>query len=265
MSVRGILYSVGMMVRETGQALDRAGCRLQGKYAFREQLSRHRPVMNLMDKVPRLVGSVFVAPSASVIGDVEIGAESSVWYGTVLRGDVNAISIGERTNIQDRAVVHVSQHGLSAPAPTVIGSRVTIGHGAIIHAATIEDEALVGMGSVLLDGCVVRRHSLIAAGSLVSPGTEIPSGELWAGSPAKMMRKLTDDEIQGIINSAVKYAELAPIHAAENSKSWQEIEGEKLRRKLMERRSEDYSSHIGTLGKEREITETQARLAEAER
>jgi len=260
-----LLFGMGMALRETGMALDRVGSRLQGRYGFTEMLSRHVPVMSLPNKVPEVGAAGFIAPSASVIGDAKVGEGSSVWYGAVVRADVNAVAIGAGTNVQDRAVIHVAQHGLANPAPTIIGDRVTIGHAAVIHAATIEDEALVGIAAVVLDGVKVAKHAIVAAGSLVAPGTEIASGELWAGTPAKKVRTLTDKEVEGILRSAEAYQELARVHAIENSKSFAELQAEQLRRELREDRSEDYSSHTGTLGKEEEIVERQARLAEAER
>ncbi|KAL5659549.1 hypothetical protein ACJX0J_032712, partial [Zea mays] len=140
--------------------------------------SRHRTIMNIFEKEPRIHRDVFVAPSAAVIGDVEIGHGSSIWYGSILRGDVNSIHIGSGTNIQDNSLVHVSKANISGKVlPTIIGSNVTVGHSAVLHACTIEDEAFVGMGATLLDGVVVEKHSMVGAGSLVKQNTRIPSGE----------------------------------------------------------------------------------------
>ena len=137
--------------------------------------------MPLYDKLPRVATDAFVAPSASVIGDVQIGEKSSVWYNTVVRGDVNFVRIGKHTNIQDGSVVHVSKSNIGgAVLPTIIGDRVTVGHSAVLHACTLEDECLVGMGATVLDGAVIGTKSMVAAGALVSPGTKVPSGELWA-------------------------------------------------------------------------------------
>jgi gamma-carbonic anhydrase len=218
--------------------------------------------MNLRQAKPIIGENVFLAPSASVIGNVELGASSSVWYGTVLRGDTDLISIGARTNVQDRAVLHVSK---PASGPTVIGASVSVGQGAVIHSATVSDEAMVGMGAVVLEGASVGKHALVAAGSVVAPGTSVGTGELWAGSPAVKIRALTADEIQVMIASAADYVTLASAHAAEAGKTHDQIEGEKLRRQLLDERSDDYNSHLGLLGKEQEIVETQARLIEANR
>lgn len=240
------IYSVGFWIRETGQALDRLGSRLQGNYYFQEQLSRHRTLMNVVDKVPVVDKDAFVAPSASVIGDVQIGAGSSIWYGCVLRGDVNYINIGSGTNIQDNSLVHVAKSNLAGKVlPTIIGDNVTVGHSAVLHGCTVEDEAFVGMGATLLDGVLVEKHGMVAAGALVRQNTKIPSGEVWGGNPARFLRKLTDEEIAFISQSAINYSNLAQVHATENAKSFDEIEFEKVLRKKFARKDEEYDSMLG--------------------
>ncbi|KAK9165494.1 hypothetical protein Scep_000685 [Stephania cephalantha] len=242
------IYTVGFWIRETGQALDRLGCRLQGNYYFQEQLSRHRTLMNVFDKAPVVDKEAFVAPSASIIGDVQVGRAASIWYGCVLRGDVNSISVGSGTNIQDNSLVHVAKSNLSGKVlPTVIGDNVTIGHSAVLHGCTVEDEAFVGMGATLLDGVVVERNSMVAAGALVRQNTRIPCGEVWGGNPARFLRKLTEEEIVFISQSATNYSNLARVHAAENSKNFDEIEFEKVLRKKFARRDEEYDSMIGVV------------------
>ncbi|KAG7597611.1 Hexapeptide repeat [Arabidopsis suecica] len=239
-------YSVGFWIRETGQALDRLGCRLQGKYYFREQLSRHRTLMNVFDKAPIVDKEAFVAPSASVIGDVQIGRGSSIWYGCVLRGDVNTVSVGSGTNIQDNSLVHVAKSNLSGKVhPTIIGDNVTIGHSAVLHGCTVEDETFIGMGATLLDGAVVEKHGMVAAGALVRQNTRIPSGEVWGGNPARFLRKLTDEEIAFISQSATNYSNLAQAHAAENAKPLNAIEFEKVLRKKHGQKDEEYDSMLG--------------------
>uniref|UniRef100_A0A453ESM2 Uncharacterized protein n=1 Tax=Aegilops tauschii subsp. strangulata TaxID=200361 RepID=A0A453ESM2_AEGTS len=172
-------YAVGFWIRETGQALDRLGCRLQGNYFFHEQISRHRTLMNIFDKAPHVHKEAFVAPSASLIGDVEVGQGSSIWYGCVLRGDANNVQVGSGTNIQDNSVVHVAKSNLSGKVfPTIIGDNVTVGHSAVLQGCTVEDEAFVGMGATLLDGVVVEKHGMVAAGALVRQNTRIPCGEV---------------------------------------------------------------------------------------
>jgi carbonic anhydrase/acetyltransferase-like protein (isoleucine patch superfamily) len=161
-------------------------------------------------KLPVIGPGVFIAEGAAVIGDVIIGARSSIWYSTVLRGDLMPIRVGEETNIQDGAVLHVTHDRW----PCIIGSRVTIGHGAIVHACTVEDEVLIGMGAVILDGAVVESHSLVAAGSVVRPNFRVPSGQLVAGNPAQVKRPLTEGEIEGIRFSVQEYRRLAEEYLA---------------------------------------------------
>ncbi|CAI9284167.1 unnamed protein product [Lactuca saligna] len=218
-------YTVGFWIRETGQAMDRLGSRLQGNNYFKEQLSRHRSLMNVYDKAPTVDKDAFVAPSASIIGNVQVGAGSSIWYGCVLRGDVNSISIGSGTNIQDHSLVHVAKSNLPGKVlPTVIGDNVTVGHSAVLHGCTVEDEAFIGMKATLLDGVVVEKHGMVAAGALVRQGTRIPAGEVWGGNPAKFLRKLKDEEIAFISQSASNYASLAQVHAEENAKNLDKFE-----------------------------------------
>ncbi|KAI3785573.1 hypothetical protein L1987_44695 [Smallanthus sonchifolius] len=218
-------YTVGFWIRETGQAMDRLGSRLQGNNFFKEQLSRHRTLMNVYDKAPVVAKDAFVAPSASIIGDVQVGAGSSIWYGCVMRGDVNSISIGSGTNIQDHSLVHVAKSNLPGKVhPTVIGDNVTVGHSAILHGCTVEDEAFVGMKVTLLDGVVVEKHAMVAAGALVRQDARIPTGEVWGGNPAKFLRKLTDKEITFIAESAANYKSLAQAHATKNAEPLDQTE-----------------------------------------
>lgn len=242
------VYTVGFWIRETGQAIDRLGSRLQGNYHFHEQLSRHRTLMNVFDKKPLVDKEAFVAPSASVTGDVRIGRGSSIWYGCVVRGDVNYISIGSGTNIQDNSLVHVAKSNLAGKVlPTIIGDNVTVGHSAVLHGCTVEDEAFVGMGATLLDGVFVEKHAMVAAGSLVRQNTKIPCGEVWGGNPARFLRKLTEEEMTFISQSALNYSNLAQVHADENGKSFDKIEFEKLLRKKHARKDEEYDSMIGVV------------------
>ena len=161
-------------------------------------------------KTPSLGQRVFIAENAAVIGDVVLGDDVSIWYGTQVRGDVMPIRIGARTNIQDNTVIHVT----SDFSGTDIGVDVTIGHNAIIHACTIEDFCLIGMGSIILDGARIGSGSLVGAGALVTPGTHIPPGSLVLGSPAKVKRPLTDKEREQIDYGAKHYVELARAYLA---------------------------------------------------
>lgn len=159
---------------------------------------------------PKIGAGVFVANGAAVIGRVELGEDVNVWFNTVIRGDVNTISIGARTNIQDNTTVHVT----AKTGPTRIGQDVTIGHNAVIHACTIEDECLIGMGAVILDGAVIRSRCFVAAGSVVTPGKEMPSGMMIMGSPAKPVRPLTEAELKFLRQSALDYVATARSYAA---------------------------------------------------
>ncbi|MBB5014198.1 gamma carbonic anhydrase family protein [Rehaibacterium terrae] len=166
---------------------------------------------------PTLGQRVWIDPGAHVIGDVVIGDDSSVWPGTVIRGDVNRIRIGARTNVQDGAIVHVTHEGpFTRPGglPTIIGDDVTIGHGAVIHACTLEDVCLVGMHATVLDGATVRKHGFVGAGAVVSPGKTVGEGELWLGSPARMVRRLSDREIEALHYSAQHYVRLKDRYLA---------------------------------------------------
>jgi len=159
---------------------------------------------------PTFGRGVFLAETCAVIGDTVIGDESSVWYSTVLRGDVMPIRVGARTSLQDGTVVHVTS-GFSG---TTIGSDCTIGHAAIIHACTVEDDCLIGMGSILLDGVVIGRGSLVGAGALVTPGTIIPPGSLVLGAPAKVKRPINAQEREQITFGAQHYVELGRRYLA---------------------------------------------------
>jgi len=158
------------------------------------QLDRH------LRARPRLGSEVYIAKTAVVVVDVTLGDRSSVWYGAVLRGDINAIRVGNHSNVQDNAVLH-----LADDFPCVVGDWVTIGHSANVHACTIGNECLIGMGATVLDGAVVGDQCLVGAHALVTPGTRIPAGSMVLGSPAKVVRALTDAERRGLKHWAEKY------------------------------------------------------------
>jgi carbonic anhydrase/acetyltransferase-like protein (isoleucine patch superfamily) len=159
-------------------------------------------------KTPELGEGVFVAPSADVIGNVVIGARSSIWYCVVLRADVESIRVGAETNIQDNTVVHVDSSGHS----TVIGDRVTVGHSVVLHGCSIGDDALIGIGGIVLNGADVGAGAMVGAGSLVTPGTKIPPGMLALGSPARVKRPLTDEEKRHMREGAARYVRLGREH-----------------------------------------------------
>ena len=157
--------------------------------------------------LPRIAGDSFIAPGAQIIGDVEIGNHSGIWFNCVLRGDVAHIRIGDRTNIQDGTIIHVTRGG----HPTIIGTGVTVGHNAILHACRLEDGSFVGMGAIIMDDVVVESGAMVAAGSLVPPRKIIKSGQIWAGNPAKYLRDLTTEEAAFIKQSEENYVK----HASE--------------------------------------------------
>ena len=157
------------------------------------------------DVYPKISNDVFIAPNSAVIGDVVIGSESSVWFGTVIRGDVMPIRIGERTNLQDGTIVHVT----GGEYEVFIGDDVLIGHRAIIHGATLKDKCFVGMAATVLDGAVVETGGIVAAGALVTPGKVVKEGELWAGSPAKLFRTVSEQEVSEFLSGAEGYRKLA--------------------------------------------------------
>ncbi len=162
------------------------------------------------DSTPALGARVYVDPSATVVGRVTIGDDASIWPMAVARGDVNSITIGAETNIQDGAILHVTQPSENHPDGFAlsIGARVTVGHGVILHACTIEDLVLVGMGATVMDGAVVRTRAMIGAGTLVPPGKVLESGFLYLGAPARQIRRLTEAELAWLETSARHYTEL---------------------------------------------------------
>jgi len=219
--------------RRIGATLDSMGAGMEvAKYT--ERLVPSSRIVSVDGVAPALPGANnFIAPSASVIGNVTIGEHSSVWYGATVRGDVNSVKIGSKTSVGDRAVVHVAK--IQGDHPTKIGDNVTIGAGAIVHACTIDDLVVVGESAQIMDGATVATNSVIAPASIVTPGTKVPSGELWSGSPAKKERALTSEEIAEISESAHDTLELAYLHAVENSKDYKQLieeEEDRLDRKL---------------------------------
>jgi len=162
-------------------------------------------------KTPQVAADAFIAPNATLIGDLVIGARSSIWFNVVLRGDVNYIRVGERTNIQDGTIVHVATND----GPTLIGNDVLIGHAAIIHGCTLEDGCFVGMAATVMDDAVVESQGMVAAGALVTPGKRVKARQLWAGAPAKFMRELTDAEVANMKVQTARYADLADVYRAQ--------------------------------------------------
>ena len=172
-----------------------------------------RPYLHYL---PHIAPNVYIDPSASVIGDVRLGEDSSVWCGSVIRGDVNHIHIGRRSNIQDLAMLHVSHKTEQKPegSPLLIGDDVTVGHHAMLHGCTIGNRVLVGMGSIVLDDAVVEDEVVIGAGSLVPPRKRLEGGYLYVGSPVRQVRRLTAEELAFLPYSAAHYVRVAEGHKA---------------------------------------------------
>jgi len=169
---------------------------------------RRAYIAPFMDLVPEIDGTVFVAPTAAIVGAVRIDAHSSVWHNVTIRGDNNYVTIGANTNIQDNSCIHID----SRTYPTIIGNDVTIGHCALVHACTIGDGGFVGMGAIVMDGAVIEPTGMLAAGAMLTPGKVIPAGELWAGRPARKMRDLSADDLANNRRSAAHYVEVARAH-----------------------------------------------------
>ncbi|MFE1198315.1 gamma carbonic anhydrase family protein [Streptomyces olivaceoviridis] len=170
-------------------------------------MSHKALIVGIGGKEPQVDPEAFVAPTASVIGDVVLLPEASVWYGAVLRGDVERITVGAQANVQDNVTLHSD-----AGFPVTIGERVSIGHNAVVHGATVEDDCLIGMGATVLNGAVIGAGSLVAAQALVPQGMVVPAGSLVAGVPAKVKRPLTEEEREGVTLNGTLYAELGKAH-----------------------------------------------------
>lgn len=167
-------------------------------------------IMSFEGKTPQMGERVWVHPSSTIIGDVTLGADVSIWPGVIIRADVNHVEIGDRTNIQDGSIIHVTNPGANPPHgyPTIIGSDVTIGHGAMLHGCIVEEGVLIGMRATLLDGSRVEKHAILGAGALLAPGKVVKTGEVWVGAPARRIKTLTDKEIEGLFFSAQQYVTL---------------------------------------------------------
>jgi len=165
-------------------------------------------------KTPKIHDSAFIAPGCCIIGDVEIGPEASIWYNCVLRADINAIRIGARTNVQDGSVIHVESDYGDGGHPAIIGDDVLIGHMALVHGCRLENRAFVGMGSIVMDGCVIEGDAMLAAGAMLTPGKRMPSGQLWSGRPARYMRDLGEDDIAGMQRGVRGYVREGALHQA---------------------------------------------------
>ena len=171
-------------------------------------------IITLNGKTPRIDPTAFIAPGCRIIGDVDIGPHVSIWYNCVIRGDVNFIRIGARSNIQDGTVIHCDSPKPGAPEgfPTIIGEDVLVGHMAMIHSCVLHDRAFVGLGAIVMESCVVEGDAMLAAGALLSPGKTVPHRQLWAGRPAKYMRDLSDEAVAGMREGVEHYVHNGKAH-----------------------------------------------------
>ena len=163
--------------------------------------------------LPTIDPLAFIASTATIIGDTHIGAESGIWYGCVVRGDVNEIRIGKRTNIQDLTMIHCAERGQG----TYIGDNVTVGHSAVLHACTIEDDAFIGIQACVMDDCLIEQGAMVAAGALVTPGKIIKAGEVWAGRPAKKLRDINQNDLEFFEINRQRYVRLANQYIVEQT------------------------------------------------
>jgi len=233
-----VVKATSRLTRSLGNVLDSMGASMEvAKYT--ERLVPSTRFVAVDGLVPQMApGVVFVAPSASIIGDVTIGNGSSVWYGAAIRGDVNKVVVGENSNIGDRTVVHVAR--IQGDYATFIGDNVTVGPGAIIHAATLNSNCMIGAGAQVLDSAIVESLAIVAPGAVVTPKTVVPAKQLWAGSPAKMVRALTDEEVASISETADGIIEVAYIHAEECNKDADQLHEDELEYEDKRVRSDDY-------------------------
>lgn len=172
-------------------------------------------ILPFQGKVPQIDPSAFIAPGCRIIGDVTIGAQASIWYNCVIRGDVNRVVIGARSNVQDGTVIHCDSPEPGRPEgyPTLIGEDVLIGHMAMIHGCTLHDRAFVGLGAIVMSGAVMEGDAMLAAGAMLTPGKRVPAGELWSGRPASYMRGLTQAAIEGMREGVAHYVANGQAHA----------------------------------------------------
>lgn len=174
-------------------------------------MSANLPLLPYRGVTPTISANAFVAQTAAVIGDVHLGAGSGIWYGCVVRGDVNEIRIGERTSIQDLTMIHCAERGQG----TYIGNGVTVGHSAVLHACTVEDDAFIGIQACVMDDCLIETGAMVAAGALVTPGKTVKAGEVWAGQPAKKLRNISQKDLDFFEINRQRYERLAHEYKVE--------------------------------------------------
>mmetsp|Transcript_38161 Transcript_38161/g.48144 ORF Transcript_38161/g.48144 Transcript_38161/m.48144 type:complete len:286 (+) Transcript_38161:3-860(+) len=210
------INSVGSVFRQAGKALDKAGAALEAA-SYQEGLVLSTTSVTYKNHAPALAKAAFVAPTASIIGQVSVGSGSSVWYNATLRGDVNSITIGEKCSIGDGVTIHVDK------LPTTVGDNVTVGPEAVLHACSVGDACVIGAGATVLDGAKLETNAVLAPGALLSPGKTVPAKQLWAGVPAALVRELSAAEVKAIETAADKQLELSKLYAAETSKDWEQV------------------------------------------
>jgi len=205
-------HRIGRAIREIGVSLDHVGLTLRKHYLLFDKITQHRKVMKLYPFHPKLKSRAFVAPNASVIGRTDLGQNSVVEYGSVVRGDVGLIKIGDNAVLGCHVVVHATKNTLKLGFDTNIGDGVYVGDSSHIHGATLEDGCVIGFGSTVLDGAVIGDHAEVAPNSLVLGGTYVPAKQLWGGRPAKYVRNLTDDEVAGNDRKVARRVEVGQVH-----------------------------------------------------
>lgn len=169
-------------------------------------------ILPLNGKTPKIHDSAFIAPGCCIIGDVEIGPQTSIWYNCVIRADINHIRIGARSNVQDGSVIHVETDYGDGGHPVIIGDDVLIGHMALVHGCILHDRAFVGMGAIVMDGCVIEGDAMLAAGAMLTPNKHMPSGQLWSGRPAKFMRELGEADLHAMQRGVKGYVREVAEH-----------------------------------------------------
>jgi len=228
-------FSIGSVLRTAGRCIDAFGLNMQGDMGTVNKIVTPTTLINHGGQAPTFEGAHFVAPSANLIGSVELRKGSSVWYASTLRGDAGSITVGDNSNVQDRTVVSANSNAVS------IGRYVSLGAGSVVDSATIGDESSVGIGSTILAGAEVSKNSMLAAGSVLAAGVKVPSGQLWAGNPAKFVCDLTAEDIDGMIKSAELTSAMSAMHHEECWKDLQQIEQDHKDYKTENERDPEYA------------------------
>jgi carbonic anhydrase/acetyltransferase-like protein (isoleucine patch superfamily) len=218
--------------------IDKIGINLEGETAYIEKLQPATRLIPHKLQNPKIAPSSFVAPTASVIGNVEIGDGSSIWYGAVVRGDIHYVKIGSQTSIGDGTVIHVAK--FAGDLPAIIGNNVNVGPKSVIHACVLEDGCTIGAGSTVLDGARVSKGAILAPGSLAPPRCLIPEGQVWAGTPAVYLREVTKEESADLSITLSETLKLGPVHSAECRKTTQTLELESLEKEDAYQRDPDF-------------------------